>query len=65
MAMIENNYWDRIGDALTRQGIDPGGSIDNSCPKCCICGTGKDEPKHLMRDCKDLEGPLPGNKGQT
>ena len=24
--MIENNYWSRIGDALNRQGIDPGDS---------------------------------------
>ena len=53
--MIENNYWSRIGDALNRQGIDPGDSIDASCPKCRICGTGKEEPKHLMTDCEDLE----------
>ena len=53
--MIENNYWGRISDALTRQGIDPGGHIENSSPQCRICGTGKEEPKHLMSDCEDLE----------
>ena len=53
--MIENNYWNRINDAQARQDIDPGDSIDHSCPKCRICGTGKEEPKHLMTDCKDLE----------
>ena len=53
--MIENNYWNRINDALARQDIDPGDSIDSSCSKCRICGTGKEEPNHLMSDCKDLE----------
>ena len=53
--MIENNYWGRISDALTRQGIDPGDSIDVSSPKCRICGTGKEEPRHLMTECKDLD----------
>ena len=50
-ALIENNYWNRIGDALTRQNIDPEDVIEPSCPKCRICGTGVEEPKHLMTDC--------------
>ena len=53
--MIENKFWDRIGVALTKQKIDPGNVIDVSCPKCRICGTGKEEPKHIMTDCEKLQ----------
>ena len=53
--MIENNYWSRVSDALAAQGIDAGDTIDASDPKCRICGTGVEEPKHLMTECKDLE----------
>ena len=55
-AMIENKYWDRVGMALTEQNIDPGDVVDPSCPKCRLCGTGVEEPKHLMTDCPRLEG---------
>ena len=52
--MIENNYWNRIGDALALQDIDAEDTIEPSCPKCRICGTGVEEPKHLMTDCVKL-----------
>merc|ERR1712242_278964 len=54
-AMIENKYWNRVGAALTQQNIVPGNVIDSSCPKCRICGTGVEEPKHVMTDCEDLQ----------
>ena len=54
-ALIENNYWDRIRNALAQQNIDMGDTIEASCPKCRICGTGKEEPKHLMTDCEELQ----------
>merc|ERR1712115_193698 len=54
-AMIENNYWNRVENALAQQDIEVGDVIEPSCPKCRICGTGKEEPKHLMTDCKELQ----------
>ena len=53
-ALIENKYWNRIGHALQKQNIDPGDAIDAASPSCRICGTGTEEPKHLMTDCLRL-----------
>jgi len=54
-ALIENNYWNRISMALAQQGIDPGNVIDPTSPRCRICGTGTEEPKHIMTDCEELQ----------
>ena len=55
-ALIENKFWNRIGNALVQQSINPGNAIDESCPRCRICGTGVEEPMHLMSICEDLDG---------
>ena len=41
--------------ALAYQNIDVGDTIEASRPECRICGTGKEEPKHLMTDCRELQ----------
>ena len=53
--MIENNYWERIGSALAHQNIDLGDEIDATPSTCRICGTGREEPWHIMTGCHKLQ----------
>ena len=32
-----------------------GDTIDETSPKCRLCGTGKEEPFHLMSECTELD----------
>ena len=43
-----------VGQALEQQDIDVGDTIEETDPSCRLCGTGKEEPRHLMTECTKL-----------
>ena len=53
-ALIENNYWGRVNVALAQQGIEEEDVIEETSSQCRLCGTGKEEPFHLMSECWKL-----------